>query len=165
MKNLGTLWNESSFQENFRRVLLSKERNDVQLQNFKWPIKIKQKLRLTAVFFGLPTNKIDHHDILPTTRISSTLIFRRFYVTHTFLHYDVTSSLHKSWENQIILEKQAVNMFILVFLWTFDFFQLLTFCDLKMWIQKLLNRVEKYRWIFLWTTWHKGKWFFFNIFH
>jgi hypothetical protein len=32
-------------------------------------------------------------------------------------------------------------------------------------IQKLLNRVEKYRWIFLWTTRHKGKWFFFNIFH
>jgi hypothetical protein len=37
-------------------------------------------------------------------------------------------------------------------------------CDLKkMRIQKLLNRVEKYRWIFLWTTRHKGKWFFFNI--
>jgi hypothetical protein len=36
---------------------------------------------------------------MPTTRISSTLVFRRFYVTRTFLHYDVTSSLHKSWEN------------------------------------------------------------------
>jgi hypothetical protein len=31
-------------------------------------------------------------------------------------------------------------------------------CDFKkMRIQKLLNRVEKYRWIFLWTTRHKGK--------
>jgi hypothetical protein len=31
-------------------------------------------------------------------------------------------------------------------------------CDFKkMRIQKLLNRVEKYRWIFLWTTQHKGK--------
>ena len=30
-------------------------------------------------------------------------------------------------------------------------------CDFKkMRIQKLLNRVEKYRWIFLWTTQHKG---------
>ena len=38
-------------------------------------------------------------------------------------------------------------------------------CDFKkMRIQKLLNRVEKYRWIFLWTTRHKGKWFFFKIF-
>jgi hypothetical protein len=35
-------------------------------------------------------------------------------------------------------------------------------CDFKkMRIQ--INRVEKYRWIFLWTTRHKGKWFFFNI--
>jgi hypothetical protein len=33
----------------------------------------------------------------PTTRISSTLVFRRFYVTCTFLHYDVTSNLHQSW--------------------------------------------------------------------
>ena len=65
-----------------------------------------------------------------------------------------------------ILEKQAVNMFILAFLWTVDFFQLLTFCDLKkIRIQKLLYRVEKYRWLFVWTTRHKGKWFFFNIFH
>jgi hypothetical protein len=31
-------------------------------------------------------------------------------------------------------------------------------CDFKkMRIQKLLNRVEKYRWIFLWTTRHKSK--------
>ena len=69
-------------------------------------------------------------------------------------------------KNPAILEKQAVNVFILAFLWTVDFFQLVTFCDFKkMRIQKLLNRVEKYRWIFLWTTRHKGKWFFFNIFH
>ena len=31
------------------------------------------------------------------------LEFRRFYVTHTFLHYDVTSSLRKSWENPCYL--------------------------------------------------------------
>jgi hypothetical protein len=37
-------------------------------------------------------------------------------------------------------------------------YELLTFYDFKkMRIQKLLNRVEKYRCIFLWTTRHKGK--------
>jgi hypothetical protein len=41
--------------------------------------------------------------VWPTTRISSTLVFCRFYVTHTFLHYDVTSSLCKSWENPCYL--------------------------------------------------------------
>ena len=93
-----------------------------------------------------------HTRISSITRISPTLVFRRFYVTRTAA------------SNHIILEKQAVNMFILAFLWTVDFFQLLTFCDFKkMRIQKLLNRVVKYRWIFLWTTRHKGKWFFFNI--
>ena len=93
-----------------------------------------------------------HTRISSTTRFSSTLVFRRFYVTRTAA------------SNHIILEKQAVNMFILAFLRTVDFFQLLTFCDFKkMRIQKLLNRVEKYRWIFLWTSRHKGKWFFCNV--
>ena len=88
--------------------------------------------------------------------------------TSRALFYIMTSlpTFIKVGGNPAILEKQAVNVFILAFLWTVDFIQLVTFCDFKkMRIQKLLNRVEKYRWIFLWTTRHKGKWFFFKILH
>ena len=95
------------------------------------------------------------------------LEFRRFYVTRTFLHYDVTSSLHKSWENPCypkpcigtVRSKSVIQRYfcMIIILIYHD-------CDFKkMRIQKLLNRVEKYRWIFLWTTRHNGKWFFLNI--
>jgi hypothetical protein len=64
--------------------------------------------KITYLYVGLST-KISICIFQLSTRISSTLVFRRHYVPHTFLHYDVTSSLRKSWENPCYLGETSCN--------------------------------------------------------
>ena len=77
---------------------------------FQWASTIKH-----------PTQRVGL--VSPTNWISSTLVCHWFYVTHTFLHYDITSSLHKSWGKPLLpktLRWNSMNCWLLSivdFLW------------------------------------------------